>query len=50
MAYLVAHLLDKPESINQISFTPGTMVCLELPDKKHGPWKLGNILRPENIN
>jgi len=50
MSYLVAHLLDKPETVNQIQFTPGTMVCLELPDNKHGPWKLDNVVQPENIN
>ena len=50
MSYLVAHLLDKPETINQITFTPGTMVCLELPENKHGPWKLDTVIQPENIN
>jgi len=50
MSYLVAHLLDKPETINDIKFTPGTMVCLELPDNQHGPWKLNTVLQPENIN
>ncbi len=50
MSYLVAHLLDKPEAINQIAFTPGTMVCLELPENKHGPWILDAVVRPENIS
>jgi len=50
MSYLVAHLTDKPETINQISFTPGTMVCLELPDNQHGPWKLDTIMQPEDID
>jgi len=50
MSYLVAHLLDKPETMNQITFTPGTMVCLELPTNQHGPWKLDTIVQPENIN
>ncbi len=50
MSYLVAHLLDKPETINQIVFTPGTMVCLKLPESQHGPWILDAIVQPENIN
>jgi len=50
MSYLVAHLLDQPEIVNEIRFTPGTMVCLELPKNKHGPWVLDNVVQPESIN
>ncbi len=50
MSYLVAHLTDNPDSINKITFTPGTMVCLELPKSQHGPWKLNSVIQPETIN
>lgn len=50
MSYLVAHLMGKPETMNQITFTPGTMVCLVLPENQHGPWKLDTVVQPENIN
>ncbi|VAX00792.1 hypothetical protein MNBD_GAMMA22-901 [hydrothermal vent metagenome] len=50
MSYLVARLTDSPESINKITFTPGTMVCLELAENQHGPWRLFSVIQPETIN